>query len=307
MLLQGILGAPLVALGVPVIGVANLLTFVALVGSAFFAYLLAYRLTNHRGAALVAGLVFAFSPYRRVHLQHLELQWAQWMPLAFWAWHRLLDTGRMRDGLLCAAAILLQLLSSIYYAVFLAVGLAVVGTITLVARRGRIAAPAVLGLVSGAVIVVGVAAIYGQPYAYVRTLVGDRSLEETTRYSATPRSFVTIPADNVVYRHVLPHDGEGETELFPGVTPVVLAGAALIPPATAAAAAYAAVARRLGGHGARGRMAWPIHTCASASTRSRRCGPRRASPSSCSSPSASSRRSAWPASRAASRASARCW
>jgi hypothetical protein len=239
-LLQGVLGAPLIALGVPILGVANLLTLIALVGSATGAYLLAHRLTGHRGAAIVAGLVFAFSPYRRVHLPHLELQWAQWMPLAFWAWHRLLDTGRMRDGLLCAATVLLQVLSSIYYAVFLAIGLVVVGGITLAARRGRIALPAALGLGIGALIVAVGAGIYGQPYAYVRTLVGDRSLDETTRYSATPRSFITTSPDTVVYANVLPHDGEGETELFPGITPVALAGVALVPPATAAAAAYAA-------------------------------------------------------------------
>ena len=118
--------------------------------------------------------MFAFSSYRRVHLPHLELQWAQWMPLAFWAWHRLLDTGRMRDGLLCAGAVLLQLLSSLYYAVFLAIGLAVVGAVTLVARRGRLAgAGAASACARGAVVAAGVAAAYARPYAYARARVGD--------------------------------------------------------------------------------------------------------------------------------------
>jgi hypothetical protein len=239
-LLEGVLGAPLIALGIPVMGVANLLTIIGLAGSAFTAYLLAHRLTRHRGAAVVAGLVFAFSSYRRVHLPHLELQWALWMPLAFWAWHRLLDTGRMRDGLLCAAAVLLQLLSSIYYAMFLAIGLVIVGGITLAARRFRLAMPALLGLTAGAVVVAVGASTYGRPYAAVRQLVGDRTLEETTRYSATPASFLTTSRDNVIYARVLSHEGEGETELFPGLTPVVLAGAALAPPCSAAAVAYAA-------------------------------------------------------------------
>jgi len=237
-LLQGLLGAPLAALGVNPNAIANLLILLALATSAFFAYLLAARLTGHRGAAFVAGLVFAFSSYRRVHLPHLELQWAQWMPLALWAWHRLLDTGRMRDGLLCAAAVLLQVLSSLYYAVFLAMGLAIVGATTLIARRGRLAAPALVGLCAGAVIAAGVAVSYAKPYAYARARVGDRSIEETTRYSATPASFLTVSPDSVVYRAVLPHDGEGETELFPGITPVLLAGVALVPPTTATAVAY---------------------------------------------------------------------
>ena len=237
-LLQGVLGAPFFALGANPNGIANALILIGIVTSAFFAYLLAARLTGHRGAAVVAGLVFAFSSYRHVHLQHLELQWAQWMPLAFWAWHRLLDTGRMRDGLLCAGAVLLQLLSSLYYAAFLAIGLAVVGAATLIARRGRLATPALVGLCGGAVIAAGVAVSYAEPYAYARARVGDRSIAETQRYSATPASFLTVSPDSVIYRPFLPHDGEGETELFPGITPVVLAGAALVPPTTATAVAY---------------------------------------------------------------------
>jgi hypothetical protein len=237
-LLQGLLGAPFAALGVNPNRIANVLILLAITTSAFFAYLLGARLTGHRGAAIIAGLVFAFSSYRRVHLPHLELQWAQWMPLAFWAWHRLLDTGRMRDGLLCAAAVLLQLLSSLYYAVFLAIGLAVVGATTLIARRGRLAGPALIGLFAGAVIAAGVATSYAKPYAYARARVGERSIHETSRYSATPASFLTVSPDSVVYRAILPHEGEGETELFPGLTPVVLAGAALVPPTTATAVAY---------------------------------------------------------------------
>ncbi|MEO5822078.1 MAG: hypothetical protein ABIT71_16360 [Vicinamibacteraceae bacterium] len=237
-LLQGLIATPLVALGAGPNGIANALSLVGIVTSAFFAYLLAARLSGSRRAAIVAGLVFAFSTYRRVHLQHLELQWAQWMPLAFWAWHRLLDTGRMRDGLLCAGLVLLQLLSSLYYAMFLAIGLAVVGLVTLIARRGRIAVPALIGLTGGAVIGAGVAATYAQPYAEARAKVGDRSLGETRRYSATLGSFVTVSPDSLIYRDILPHEGEGETELFTGFTPVVLAGAALVPPATATAVAY---------------------------------------------------------------------
>ena len=237
-LLQGLIGVPLAALGVGPNAAANVLILAGLVTSAFFAYLLAARVTGHRGAAIVAGLVFAFSTYRRVHLQHLELQWAQWMPLAFWAWHRLLDTGRMRDGVLCAGAVLLQLLSSLYYAMFLAIGLALVGAVTLIARRGRVGGPALVGLVAGAVLGAIVAITYAQPYIYTRAKVGDRSLGETHRYSATPASFVTVSRDSIVYRDLLPHEGEGETELFTGFTPLVLAGVALVPTTTATAAAY---------------------------------------------------------------------
>src|SRR5262245_2631328 len=100
---QAALAWPLLAVGLTPLAVANLLLLVGVVGSAAAAYVLARRLSGHTGAAVVAGLVFAFAPYRRDHLQHLELQWALWTPLALWAWHRALDGGGVRDGLLCAA------------------------------------------------------------------------------------------------------------------------------------------------------------------------------------------------------------
>jgi hypothetical protein len=130
------------------------------------------------------------------------------------------------------------MLSSLYYAVFLAIGLSVVGAVTLIGRRGRLAPPALLGLGAGAFVAALVAFAYAQPYAYARAKVGDRSMAETARYSATPTSFITVSPDNVLYGTWLPHDAEGETELFPGITPVVLAGAALVPPATVTAVAY---------------------------------------------------------------------
>lgn len=41
-------------------------------------------------AALLAGCVFAFSPFRFQHLNHLQILLAQWIPLTLWWWDRLL-------------------------------------------------------------------------------------------------------------------------------------------------------------------------------------------------------------------------
>ena len=149
MLAQAVLAWPLLASGLTPLAVLNVLTLAGVAGSATAAYVLARRISGHTGGALVAGLVFAFAPYRRDHLQHLELQWALWTPLALWAWHRALDGGRARDGLLCAAFVLLQMLSCIYYGVFLAVALTVIGPLTLVWRRGRLKCGALGGLAAG--------------------------------------------------------------------------------------------------------------------------------------------------------------
>jgi hypothetical protein len=240
MLLQGALAWPLLRAGVPPIAAVNILTFVGVIASAVGAYVLARRLTGHTGAALVAGLVFAFSPFRRDHFVHLELQWAQWIPLALWAWHRALDGGRLRDGLLCAAFVLLQLLSSIYYAMFLAVACLVVGAATLAARQFRIATRVAVGLTIGAVAVAAAGAKYGEPYQLVKERVGERSVEETTRYSALPSDYLRATFDSLLYGYEPRDTDDDERQLFPGLTPLALAGVAVVPPVSAAVVAYGA-------------------------------------------------------------------
>jgi hypothetical protein len=68
--------------GVPLVAALNLATLAALVLNGFLAYLLAWRLLRNRGAALVAGLVFAGSPYLSAHLNgHFDLTGIWTIPL----------------------------------------------------------------------------------------------------------------------------------------------------------------------------------------------------------------------------------
>jgi hypothetical protein len=240
MLLQAALAFPLLGIGLTPLAVANVLTLIGVAGSATAAYVLARRLTGHTGAAVIAGLVFAFAPYRRDHLQHLELQWALWTPLAVWAWHRTLDGGRARDGLLCAAFVLLQLWSSVYYAVFLAVAMAVICPLALFWRRGRLGRGALGGLAAGAAVVALAAVAYQRPYAVARELVGERDLEETARYSADVSSYLAATPDNLLYGELTKPLGDNEKRLFPGITAIALSTVALIPPVAPAALIYGA-------------------------------------------------------------------
>jgi hypothetical protein len=240
MLLQAVLAFPLLAIGLTPLAVANVLLLTGVAGSAMAAYVLARRLTGHTGGAVIAGLVFAFAPYRRDHLQHLELQWALWTPLAVWAWHRALDGGRARDGLLCAAFVLLQLGSSIYYAIFLAVAMAVICPVTLFWRRGRLGRGALGGLAAGAAVVALAAVAYQRPYAVARELVGERDLEETARYSADMSSYLAATPDNLLYGTLTKPLGDNEKRLFPGITAIALSTVALIPPVAPAALVYGA-------------------------------------------------------------------
>ncbi len=135
MLVPALMTAPLLWLGVPQLVAYNLvfLASFALSGAAMF--LLVRSLTGRAGAALVAGFIFAFLPYRYMHYPHLELQVAQWMPLCLWALHRTVRTGRLRDGLLTGLFLALQALSSLYYGIFLATFMVPVAAALLIGQR----------------------------------------------------------------------------------------------------------------------------------------------------------------------------
>jgi hypothetical protein len=229
--LEGVLAIPLIHSGLSILASSHVLLLAGFASSGFGAMLLARRLTGLLGPAILAGIVFAYAPYRLEHAMHLELQWAQWMPLTLWALHRALDTGRFRDGVLIGVFLTLQVLSSIYYAVFLLTVLAVVGPLLVLAHGVRRVSPAAaLGAVSGVAMFALVAAAYMRPYQYVRQTLGERDSAEVRIYSATFRSFLATPGENFLYGRLTDRFGRSELRLFPGVTPTVLAAAAIVPP-----------------------------------------------------------------------------
>jgi hypothetical protein len=82
-----------------------LLTF-PLCAMAMFA--LVFRLTGSMAGAFVAGLAFAFAPYRISQLPHIQMLATFWAPLALLGLHAYIDTGRRRWLALYGAAWVLQ-------------------------------------------------------------------------------------------------------------------------------------------------------------------------------------------------------
>ena len=65
------------------------------------------------------------APYRIEHFMHLELQWTMWMPLTLWALHRAIVERSWRLSALGGLFIWLQMISCVYYGIFLAITAAV--------------------------------------------------------------------------------------------------------------------------------------------------------------------------------------
>jgi hypothetical protein len=225
-LVQGLLGTPLLALGLPAMLVHNLVLLGGMCASGIGMCALARHLTKNEPASILAGVVFAFAPYRFGHIMHLEMQWAVWSPWAFWALQKTLESGRLKYGVLSGVFAALQLMSCVYYGLFLGVLLGVVGGLQwlFVARELRL--PSMRALAVGALVVLACAAIYSRPYRTAAARVGTRSPTEVREWSAGPRSYRAVSETNRVYASF--PKGWDENSLFPGFVPPLLAIAGLI-------------------------------------------------------------------------------
>jgi hypothetical protein len=241
MIVPSLMVAPLVWAGVHQVIAYNVLLLSGFVLSALAMFVLVRSLTRHTGAALIAGAVFGFLPYRFLHYGHVELQMAQWMPLCLWALHRTIADARLRDGLLGGIFLTLQTLSSFYYGIFFATYLAVVVPVILI-RAGRAKARRALRPLAAGVALAALLTIpFTIPYFHARQSVGERGAEEIQIYSAEPHNYLAAPYPNVMFgipswRHNL---GGPERELFQGIAGPLLVVVAVWPPLSAVRIAYA--------------------------------------------------------------------
>ena len=232
MIVEGAVGAPLLWAGVPPMLVHNLLLLGAIVASAVAMFVLVRLLTASSSAGLLAALVFAFVPYRFEHYMHMELQWTMWTPLSFWALHRTMETKAWRHGVLTGLFVALQMLSSIYYGVFLATLLGVSAVLVLLSRTRDEWWPALKALIPGALLAVLLCGAYAVPYMETKSRTGGRSEVELVTFSARPSSYLVATPDNVMWGRSFASRGRIERRLFPGAVVVVLAliGLFLRPP-----------------------------------------------------------------------------
>jgi hypothetical protein len=161
-------------------------------------FLLVRHLTESAPAAFVAGLLFAFAPYRFWQLDRLNALCLHLTPFLFLALHRWLERRGWRDALLLGLAFTLQALASVYVAFASAILVAVwLGATfrpgTAGGRRATFGAIAVLAL---AALVVGVA--YA-PYGIVREeMAFGRDPGQLVLHAVVPaelgRALVAMPA-----------------------------------------------------------------------------------------------------------------
>jgi len=224
-----VFGFPLFASGASTTFVYNFLFLLGMFLSALGAWALARYVTGDPGASLLAGLVYAFVPWRLSQIPHVQFQWGPFLPLLLLFLLRFLDGGRRRDVVLFGIFFAWNALTNVHYALFSGILLAVVLGWETVMTGWRPLASRVRGSLLAVAIAAVLALPFYLPYAKAAKLYGmRRSFGEMRFYSARPSAFLVPGSQNKLWAPLTQRWGRPEGELFPGVLPVGLAVYALI-------------------------------------------------------------------------------
>jgi hypothetical protein len=221
----GLITTPVIWLGMSPLVAYNLAFLASFILCAIGGYALGFVLTRHHGAALLAGLVFGFNPFRAAHLPHLELLCSYWLPVALLALHRWGETRKPVWLVVLSVALTLQALTSVYYFAFfgVVVGLWLLWFVRLRLRpRDYVALGA--SLAAPLFIIAPILLQYRRAHASMGLV---RTIDEIEYFSADLIGLITTPQALALWNSPLSWD-KGEGAIYPGVIAVALVVAGVV-------------------------------------------------------------------------------
>jgi len=222
---QAILALPIIKLSGNPLLAHNLILLLALITSALGMFLLAYYLCQRFWPSLLAGVVFAFSPFMIAHTFQIQVLSAGGLPLAFLFLHRYFSFRRWGDWLAFTLIFIIQSLANIYYALFLIIfsGLFIfIGALTRRTYQQKAFWLQLFVFVCFFIIFLGPIFL---AYAQQQAKTG---FERTIGAEATITSYLVTPRFNWLYGQWSNRFRRPEGELFPGFVPLLLTLVALI-------------------------------------------------------------------------------
>ena len=221
---------PLFALGARPLTVQTVAMFFGFVTCGYGAFRLARTLTGSNGAAWVAGIIFAFVPFRFGLMSQVAYLWSCWIPLVFEALVLFARVRSRKRAVWLGVAFFMSGITTISWFTLSLVPLGISGAILLTRydawrdrkfwRRGAVA----LGLASIALLP------FMLPYYIAARLYNfQRNIEEIKSFSAWPSHWLAADARNRLWRGMGDRlsDG-GKFRLFPGLLPLLLSLATLV-------------------------------------------------------------------------------
>jgi hypothetical protein len=219
---------PLFALGLRPLTVHGLAILLGFALSGYGAFRLSRTLTGSVAAAWIAGIAFAFVPYRFLHITHVNYLFAGWIPIALEALVLYLRSPTARRAVWLGVAFYANALTCLHWFVLTLLPLGAT-FVLLLFRYGLKRDRRVIGR---AALAVGAALLallpFLLPYRRVAKLYGFvRTEDESRYYSAHLESWVTPEPHNRLWRSLAPGPPSEQT-LFPGLALVFLPLAAFL-------------------------------------------------------------------------------
>lgn len=210
--------------GVPPIAVYNIAMLIGFALSGYGAFVLARLITKSTTASLIAGIFFAFAPFKFDHVSHLQLISSGWIPLLLAAVIAYWRAPNKKTAAFITATFVMNGLTNVYYFLFasMTAALTIVAYAILDPRRERkfwttLAAAFVIGTI--------VLTPFLLPYRIVSKEYGLVRTEGEARSGSAPAHawLVTTP-NNIIYGKLGPQEWhQHEMQLFPGLVALILA------------------------------------------------------------------------------------
>ena len=238
MLPQSALAAAWIAwTGNPVLAY-NAVFLISLFLSGFSMFLLSRKLTHSTAPALLAGMIFAFSPFTFDHLSHVQIAFTSGFPLTFLFLVRVLDRERTLDVVLLAAFFSMQLLANGYYAVFLTyfflaaifyhfvaevpasdVRRSQAGQIREIFQSPRTRTRLAQGILFAAVVL----GLCGPVFWHYMEFQNETGFKRLPTAEARIENYLAVPASNLLRGGSPADEAMDERRLYPGALPAALA------------------------------------------------------------------------------------
>lgn len=221
---QAVQIVPVYALTGNIILSYNLLFLSTFVLSGLGTYLFVREVTGSARAGLVAGLIYAFAPYRVPQFAHLQVLSSQWMPFALYGVRRYFQTRRIQPLAGAGAALIAQNLSNGYFLLFFSPIVVAYVLFEMSTRRLWRDVRVWTAVTSSGVLVTLITLPFLLPYLKLRRLgFPPRSLYEVATYSADVLSYWTAPMQSHLWGGAMRAFPKAEGDLFPTLTALALA------------------------------------------------------------------------------------
>ena len=217
---QALLAIPLLKITRNPVLTHNIILLIALLTSALSMFFLARFLCQSFWPSVVAGVIFAFSPFMMAHTVQLQVVSAGGLPLLFLFLHRYFRRGHFADWVVFSVIYIVQSLANLYYALFLIIfsGLFILSSALVEKTYGQ--KKFWLHIL---VFILAVSLCLGPIFLAYSKQQKRPGFERTIGAEAKLSSFLATGRIDRLYGRFLAQFRQPEGELFPGFIPLALA------------------------------------------------------------------------------------